>query len=304
MRRKKMRGLKRIAWSVLVISAAVHAQDRVATDSVERTSGMPTEYAGDWVCQSAVAGYNLPVPVVPRQAPSTQRMTTPPSTVVIKFTLDADGTYRAANAAGRYAFHAADKSISWVDGLHREQFSNTKLSRRSNGAPSLSLTANKRYYGCYLAKAQRTSGPKSSDAASTETRPTPAAGKPRYTKEESLALGRQGAKGYEKADYITARRIFEDLVDADPNDASAQAALGALLVQVRETEPALAHLTRAIELNPRELTTYVNRGEAYLRLGRRAEGEADLRKAISFDPAGQNPNANRARGLLRGTIRP
>jgi Flp pilus assembly protein TadD len=93
-------------------------------------------------------------------------------------------------------------------------------------------------------------------------------------------------------------------VDADPNDASAQAALGALLVQVRETEPALPHLTRAIELNPRELTTYVNRGKAYLRLGRRAEGEADLRKAISFDPAGEDPNANRARGLLRGTIRP
>ena len=225
-----MRAVKPIAWSVLVISAAVHAQDRVATDSVERRSGVPTEYTGDWVCQSAVAGYNLPVPVAPGQAPSTQRMTTPPSTVVIKFTLDADGTYRAANAAGHYAFHAADKSISWVDGLHRERFFNTKLARRSNGEPSLSFTANQRYYGCYLAKAQRTSGPKSSDAASMEARPTPAAGKPRYT--------------------------------------------------------------------------YVNRGEAYLRLGRRAEGEADLRKAISFDPASKDPNANRARGLLRGTIRP
>lgn len=153
-----MRGVERIVWSVLLISAAVHAQERVATDSVERRSGVPTEYAGDWVCQSGVTGYNLPVPVVPGQAPSTQRMTTPPSTVVIKFTLDADGTYRAANVAGHYAYRAADKSISWVDGLHREQFSNTKLSRRSNGAPSLSFTANQRYYGCYLAKAQGTSG--------------------------------------------------------------------------------------------------------------------------------------------------
>ena len=304
MRWKKMRGVKRIVWSVLVISAAVYAQDRVATDSVERRSGVPTEYAGDWVCQSAVAGYNLAVPVAPGQAPSTQRMTTLPSTVVIKFTLDADGTYRAANAAGHYVFQAADKSISWVDGLHRERFSNTKLARRPNGEPSLSFTANQRYYGCYLAKALGTSGPKPRDAAPTETRPTPPAGKPRYTKEEFLALGRQGVKAYEKRDYITARRIFEDLVDADPNDASAQAALGALLVQVRETEPALAHLTRAIELNPRELTTYVNRGEAYLRLGRRAEGEADLRKAISFDPTGKDLNANRARALLRGTIRP
>jgi Flp pilus assembly protein TadD len=76
------------------------------------------------------------------------------------------------------------------------------------------------------------------------------------------------------------------------------------MVQVKETEPALAHLTRAIELDPREISAYANRGEAYLRLGRRAEGEADLRKAISFDPAGKNPIANRARALLRGTIRP
>ena len=77
----------------------------------------------------------------------------------------------------------------------------------------------------------------------------------------------KGGKAYEKGDYITARRIFEDLVDADPNDASAQAALGALMVQVRETEPAVAHLTRAIELDPREISAYANRGEAYLRLG-------------------------------------
>ncbi len=153
-----MGGAKLIVWSVLVASSAVHAQDRVTANVVEQRSSVPAEYAGDWVCQSAVAGYNLPVPVVPGQAPSTQRMTTP-------------------------------------DGLHREQFSNTKLSRRSDGAPSLSFTANQRYYGCYLSKGLGTPGPKSSDAASTETRATPAGGRARYTKEEFLALGRQRGKG-------------------------------------------------------------------------------------------------------------
>lgn len=195
MRWKQMGGAKLIVWSVLVASSAVHAQDRVTANVVEQRSSVPAEYAGDWVCQSAVAGYNLPVPVVPGQAPSTQRMTTPPSMVVIKFTLAEDGTYQAANATGHYSFHAADKGISWVDGLHREQFSNTKLSRRSDGAPSLSFTANQRYYGCYLSKGLGTPGPKSSDAASTETRATPAGGRARYTKEEFLALGRQRGKG-------------------------------------------------------------------------------------------------------------
>jgi Flp pilus assembly protein TadD len=72
-----------------------------------------------------------------------------------------------------------------------------------------------------------------------------------------------------------ARAIFEDLVDADPSSSNAQSALGALLVRVGENDNALVHLSRAIELDPRELSAYVNRGEVYLRLGRRTEGEAD-----------------------------
>ena len=63
------------------------------------------------------------------------RMTTPPSVVVIKFRLDTDETCTAANAKGHYAFHAAEKTIDWLDGIHREQFSKTEISRRSNGAP-------------------------------------------------------------------------------------------------------------------------------------------------------------------------
>src|SRR5260221_6377676 len=97
-------------------------------------------------------GYNLPTPVVTGQGPSMGRMTTPPSVVLIKFRLDADGTYAAANVKGRYSFNPAGKTIDWLDGLHHEQFSQTNVSRRSNGAPALSLIANKRYYGCYLAK--------------------------------------------------------------------------------------------------------------------------------------------------------
>jgi hypothetical protein len=130
----------RLTWIVLLATCMASAQ------------GIPSEYAGNWVCQSAAPGYNLPVPVTPGQAPSQGRMTTPPSVVIIKFRLDADGTYAAANAKGRYLFNPATKTINWLDGLHREQFSKTKVSRRSNGAPTLSLIANRRYYGCFLAK--------------------------------------------------------------------------------------------------------------------------------------------------------
>jgi hypothetical protein len=140
-----------LIWIVLLTSLVAPAQNR-ADDSGHEGTGVPAEYEGNWVCQSAVPGYNLPTPVIPGQAPSLGRMTTPPSVVVIKFRLDPDGTYAAANAKGHYAFHAAEKTIDWLDGLHHEQFSKTKLGRRSNGASALSLIANRRYYGCFLAK--------------------------------------------------------------------------------------------------------------------------------------------------------
>src|SRR5689334_22619279 len=92
---KQMLRITRTSWIVLLAAHAVHAQNRGPAEPVDRNRGVPVEFAGNWVCQAAVPGYNLPVPVIPGQAPSMGRMTTPPSTVVIKFTLGVDGTYEA-----------------------------------------------------------------------------------------------------------------------------------------------------------------------------------------------------------------
>jgi predicted Zn-dependent protease len=221
-------------------------------------------------------------------------MSTPPSTVVVSFSLSVDGIYEAPNARGHYRLQRDGKTIDWLDGLHQERFSKTELSRRSNGAPALSLIANQRYYGCFLSNA--TSAPTSPPA-----RPTVDSAR-RYSEQELEARFRQASRDYNNGDLSGARTIFEDLVAADPGSAAAEASLGAVLVRLRENEAALVHLNRALELNPREMTAYVNRGEVYLRLGRRQEGENDLSKAISFDPEGRNPAANRARALLRGKI--
>ena len=137
---------------VLLPSHATSAQTRVS-GSVKNATAVPAEYVGNWVCQSAMPGYNLPAPVITGQAPSTGRMTTPPSVILIKFRLDEDGTYTAANAKGHYLFNPDGKTIDWLDGLHHQQFSQTKVSRRSNGAPALSLIANRRHYGCFQNKA-------------------------------------------------------------------------------------------------------------------------------------------------------
>jgi hypothetical protein len=130
---------RHLTWIVLLASCVTFAQDHAA-DSLQKSNGVPSEYVGNWVCQSVIPGYNLP------------GLTTPSSVVVVKFRLNADGTYAAANAKGHYSFNPAKKTIDWLDGLHHEQFSKTEVSRRSNGAPALSLIANQRYFGCFLAK--------------------------------------------------------------------------------------------------------------------------------------------------------
>jgi Flp pilus assembly protein TadD len=230
-------------------------------------------------------------------------MTTPPSTVVITFSLRADGTYEAPNASGHYVYDSAHDTIEWVDGLHRERFSKTRLSRRSNGAPALSLTANQRYYGCFLsAGVKGTPGAPAIQSSEPVQAATPAAAARTYTRGEFLELGREGAKAYEKGDLKRAQEIFEQLVAADPNSPEARAALGAVLVRRGQNDDALVHLDRALQLNPEEVSAYVNRGEAYLKLGRKREAEADLKKVIALDPARKNPAANRARALLRGEL--
>src|SRR5262245_27435353 len=94
---------------LLLASLGLPAQNRDVAASLDNRKGVPVEFAGNWVCQTGVPGYNLPTPVIPGQVPSTGRMTTPPSTVVIKFSLKVDGTYEAANANGHYSFNTADK---------------------------------------------------------------------------------------------------------------------------------------------------------------------------------------------------
>ena len=126
-------------------------RNQVPSDQAGRRIGLPAEYAGKWICQSSVPGYNLPLPVTPGHAPSTQRMTTQPSTVLIKFTLNSDGSYEEANTKCHYSFNAASKTIDWLDGPYQKQLLKTQIARRANGAPSLSLHANQRYYGCFLA---------------------------------------------------------------------------------------------------------------------------------------------------------
>ena len=114
-------------------------------------------------------------------------------------------------------------------------------------------------------------------------------------------MGKIGALFYHQGNLEKARTVFEGLVELDPNNADAHAAMGALLTRTQENDKqALAHLHRAVELKPKQIAPYVNLGEIYIRQQKLEEAVANLKKAIELDPKEADPGANRARAMVLG----
>jgi tetratricopeptide (TPR) repeat protein len=70
--------------------------------------------------------------------------------------------------------------------------------------------------------------------------------------------------------------IFEGLNTLAPATPYFEAALGSLWLRENHPARALVHIDAAISENPEDLMSYVNRGEAYLRLERYEEARRDL----------------------------
>jgi tetratricopeptide (TPR) repeat protein len=118
--------------------------------------------------------------------------------------------------------------------------------------------------------------------------------------EEFLAIGEIGAMYYEQGNLEKAETIFEGLVELKPDSGAAHSALGGLLTYKREDEKAMTHLTKAIELDDKQIAPFVNRGEVYLRQSKFDLAVADLKRAIELDPQEKDAGANRARAMVLG----
>lgn len=70
--------------------------------------------------------------------------------------------------------------------------------------------------------------------------------------------------------------VFEGLNTLVPSTPYFEAALGSLWLRENHPARALVHIDAAISENPNDLISYVNRGEAYLRLERYDEARRDL----------------------------
>jgi hypothetical protein len=136
--------------AVAGVAPVVKAQKKSAEN--QRAKGVPEQYAGNWVCQTYMPGYNILLPNADMSQPQTNKTTTPSTVAVLKLSLRTDGVYEAPNAKGHYSFDPATKAIAWLDGPYQKSITKTQMGKRENGAPKMGFVLNKRYYGCFMAK--------------------------------------------------------------------------------------------------------------------------------------------------------
>jgi tetratricopeptide (TPR) repeat protein len=80
------------------------------------------------------------------------------------------------------------------------------------------------------------------------------------------ALIRSGASPGQP-EFLEAQTILEKTVAQQPNDATSQIALGSLYANAGRFEDAIAHLEKACQLEPDNLSAYANLARAYQRHG-------------------------------------
>jgi TonB family protein len=107
-----------------------------------------------------------------------------------------------------------------------------------------------------------------------------------------------GLRAQEQHEYDTARRLFEKVVAADPNDRFAWNNLGRALAALGRLDEAERAYQKQIEVNPLDAYAYNNLGLIYERQGNWAQAVQSLRKQLQVRPGDQYATLNLPRALI------
>ena len=118
------------------------------------------------------------------------------------------------------------------------------------------------------------------------------------TAAEAARMGRTGVELAQAGRLREAALVFEAMVEINPRDAGAHAALGTVYQKLGRTEDALKEYSAALEQDPKNPVALVNRGELYLRQGDK-QGFTDVANAVEADPNGETSAGRRARALVQ-----
>lgn len=116
------------------------------------------------------------------------------------------------------------------------------------------------------------------------------------TAQEALDIAQIGCDLSAAGRLEEAAVVFEGLVELNPLDAAARAALGTVYQRQERAAEALEAYDAALKVDPKNVVALGNRGELRLRKSD-PEGLHDLAAAVQEDPRGETQAGKRARAL-------
>lgn len=118
------------------------------------------------------------------------------------------------------------------------------------------------------------------------------------SRQKLFRLAEAGHIKFKYGRVAEAEKIFEALLILDHRSAYFHAVMGAIHQKLGRTVQAVVEYSKAIQSNPKDVASFVNRGEIFLRNKDFRRAAEDLRSAILLDTSGRNLWANRARSLV------
>lgn len=113
-----------------------------------------------------------------------------------------------------------------------------------------------------------------------------------------LRLAEVGYLKFKYGRYQEALKIFEPLAAVEKRNYYYHTALGGVYQKLGRFVDSVVEYSRALQLNPKDICSFVNRGEIYLRHKNFKRAAEDFRQAIVLDGTGKNLWSNRARSLV------
>jgi Flp pilus assembly protein TadD len=118
------------------------------------------------------------------------------------------------------------------------------------------------------------------------------------SREQLFQLAEAGFTKYKHGRLDEAERIYQGLILLDHRNAYFHAMMGAIHQKRDRPVEAIMEYSQALKLNRKDVSSFVNRGEIYLRHKNYRKAAEDFRNAILLDMSGINLWANRARSLV------
>jgi len=95
-----------------------------------------------------------------------------------------------------------------------------------------------------------------------------------------------------------AEKMFQGLIMFDHRNGYFHSVMGSIHQKKKRPVEAIVEFSQAVKINNKDIPSFVNRGEIYLRHKNFKKAAEDFRNAILIDMSGHNLFANRARSLV------